>query len=38
MIKLGIKEPLLTHILEAKDVEVLARNVQDWLKNTKTNR
>lgn len=38
MIKLGIKEPLLSHILKAKDIELLAKNLQDWLKNTKAGR
>ena len=32
MAKLGIPGPLADHIVASKDVEVLARNVQDWLK------
>ncbi len=38
MVKLGIKPPLVQHILETKDVEILARNVQDWLGNSKKKR
>jgi len=38
MTKLGIKANLVAHIMEKKDVEILARNVQDWLKNTKASR
>jgi alcohol dehydrogenase class IV len=36
MVKLGIPDTLAEHILATKDVEVLARNVQDWLKKGKT--
>lgn len=32
MTKLGTPGPLADHIMASKDVEVLARNVQDWLK------
>jgi len=30
--KLGVPAPLAEHILAARDVEVLAANLQDWLK------
>jgi vancomycin permeability regulator SanA len=32
MAKLGIPAPLAEHIVAARDVEVLAANLQDWLK------
>ena len=38
MTKLGIKPPLIEHIMGKKDVEILARNLQEWLKDTKTKR
>ncbi len=31
MSNLGVKEGLVKHIMEKKDVEVLAKNLQDWL-------
>jgi hypothetical protein len=31
LINLGIKSGLVRHIMEEKDVEVLAKNLQDWL-------
>lgn len=36
MTKLGTPPVLAEHIMATKDVEVLARNVQDWLKKGKT--
>ena len=38
MTKLGVPAVLAEHIMAKKDVEILAQNVQDWLKNTKANR
>lgn len=32
MVKLGIPEPIMEHIMADRNVEVLARNLQDWLK------
>jgi uncharacterized protein YaaW (UPF0174 family) len=32
MEKLNVPEPILDHIMSRKDVEVLAKNLQDWLK------
>jgi hypothetical protein len=31
LINLGIKEGLIKHIMDKKDVEILAKNLQDWL-------
>ncbi len=31
MSNLGVKEGLARHIMEKKDVEILAKNLQDWL-------
>jgi len=31
MKKIGIKDGLVRHIMETKDVEILAKNLQDWL-------
>ncbi len=31
LVSLGIKEGLIKHIMEKKDVEILAKNLQDWL-------
>lgn len=31
MSNLGIKDGLARHIMEKKDVEILAKNLQDWL-------
>ncbi|MEJ2649021.1 MAG: hypothetical protein P8016_11510 [Sedimentisphaerales bacterium] len=30
MVKLGIPEAIMNHIMEKKDVQVLARNLQEW--------
>jgi hypothetical protein len=38
MTKLGAPPAIVEHIMAGQDVEVLAKNVQDWLKNTKANR
>ncbi len=35
MIKIKIKPALIDHIMKTRSVEVLAKNVQDWLKITK---
>ena len=35
MAKLGVPPKVAEHILASKDVEVLARNVQDWLRKGK---
>lgn len=32
MLNLKIPDPIVEHILAQKDVETLARNLQDWLK------
>ena len=32
MEKLNVPQPILEHIMSRKDVEVLAKNLQDWLK------
>jgi hypothetical protein len=32
MVKLHVPEPILEHIMDARDVEVLAKNLQDWLR------
>jgi hypothetical protein len=32
MEKLNVPQPLIDHIMSRKDVEVLAANLQDWLK------
>jgi hypothetical protein len=32
MAKLGVPPAIVKHIMARKDVEVLAKNVQDWLK------
>ncbi len=31
MLKLKIPQPLLDHIMEKQNVEILAKNLQDWL-------
>jgi predicted ATP-dependent endonuclease of OLD family len=31
MIKLNVPQPIIDHIMGGKDVEVLAKNLQDWL-------
>ncbi len=33
MIKLGAPPDIVEHIMAQRDVEILAKNVQDWLKN-----
>lgn len=33
MTKLGIPATLAEHIMAAKDIEILATNLQDWLRN-----
>ena len=38
MSKLGAPPAIVEHIMAQRDVEVLAKNVQDWLKNTKAGR
>ena len=35
MEKLNIPETITNHIMEKQDVEILAKNLQDWLKATK---
>jgi hypothetical protein len=35
MTKLGVPAVLAEHIMAKKDVEVLAQNVQDWLKHSR---
>jgi len=35
MIKLKIPPAIIDHIMEKKDVEILAKNLQDWLSNEK---
>ena len=35
MAKLGVPAVLAEHILARKDVEILAQNVQDWLKHSR---
>jgi uncharacterized protein YaaW (UPF0174 family) len=32
MEKLNVPQPILEHIMSRRDVEVLAKNLQDWLK------
>jgi len=34
MLNLKLPDDLVEHILAQKDVEILARNLQDWLKHT----
>jgi len=38
MSKLGAPPAIVEHIMAQRDVEILAKNVQDWLKNTKASR
>ena len=33
MVKLNVPPAIIDHIMEKKDVEVLAKNLQDWLTN-----
>ncbi|MGD8785829.1 MAG: hypothetical protein PVJ60_00270 [Phycisphaerales bacterium] len=35
MVKLKVKPAIIDHIMQKKDVEVLAKNLQDWLSNEK---
>ncbi len=35
MVKLKVPPAIIDHIMEKKDVEVLAKNLQDWLANKK---
>ena len=35
MEKLNIPQAIINHITESQDVEILAKNLQDWLKATK---
>ena len=35
MIKLKVPPAIIEHIMEKKDVEILAKNLQDWLSNKK---
>ncbi len=35
MVKLKVPPVIIDHIMEKKDVEVLAKNLQDWLANKK---
>jgi intergrase/recombinase len=34
MLNLKIPQPIIDHIMGKKDVETLARNLQDWLRNS----
>jgi len=38
MEKLNVPQPIMEHIMGRKDVEVLARNLQDWLNHAGTKR
>ena len=38
MTKLGAPPAIVEHIMAKHDVEILAKNLQDWLKNTKASR
>ena len=35
MVKLKVQPAIIDHIMEKKDVQVLAKNLQDWLSNKK---
>ncbi|MHC4425053.1 MAG: hypothetical protein ACYSYV_03025 [Planctomycetota bacterium] len=35
MVKLKVPPPIIDHIMEKKDVEILAKNLQDWLTSSK---
>jgi hypothetical protein len=35
MVKLKIPPPILDHIMQKKDVQILAKNLQDWLAHKK---
>jgi len=35
MVKLKVSPAIIKHIMETRNVEVLAKNVEDWLKSTK---
>jgi hypothetical protein len=32
MVKLNVPPPILDHIMQKRDVQILAKNLQDWLK------
>lgn len=38
MVQLKVKDTLRQHIMEQAQVEILARNVEDWIKATTTNK
>jgi hypothetical protein len=35
MVKLKVKPAIIDHIMQKKDVEILAKNLQDWLSDGK---
>jgi hypothetical protein len=35
MVKLGIPEAIINHIMEKKDIRILAENLQDWQNQSK---
>ena len=35
MVKLNVPPAIINHIMEKRNVEILARNLEDWLSNTK---
>ena len=35
MVKLKVKPAIIDHIMQKKDVEILAKNLQDWLSDEK---
>ena len=35
MLKLGIRKPIVDHIMQKRSVEILAKNLQDWLRQSK---
>ena len=35
MVKLKVPPAIIDHIMQKRDVEILAKNLQDWLANTK---
>ncbi len=36
MMKLKVKPAIIEHVINKRDVEILAKNLQDWLRETKT--
>ena len=38
MVKLKVKPAIIEHIMKKQDVEILAKNLQDWLGNKKSKR